>query len=387
MKKPTRIVHSGRGGKYAPGMINVPVYHASTIVFPTVAELRQAVARRNEQVLYYGRRGTPTQWALADAMTELEGGAGCVLYGSGLAAIAAAILAFVKTGDHLLMTDSVYEPARLFCDSVLKELGVETTYYDPLIGGEIAGLMRPNTTVVFTESPGSLTFEIQDIPAIAAAAHAGGAVVLNDNTCASPLNLRVLDLGADVAIHSLTKYVVGHSDAMLGAAVANQASLARLRRSGYLYGHAASPDDCYLALRGLRTLAPRMKQYGETALRLATWLKGRPEVDRVLHPALPDCPGHDIWRRDFTGASSIFSITLKQGSDAAVSAMLDGYEHFGIGFSYGGFESLVLPSSPSGARTATTWAGPLIRFHAGLEDADDLIADLEAGLERFNAVL
>ncbi len=387
MKKPTRIVHSGRGGKYAPGMINVPVYHASTIVFPTVAEFRQAVARRNEQVLYYGRRGTPTQWALADAMTELEGGAGCVLYGSGLAAITASILAFVKTGDHLLMTDSVYEPARAFCDSVLKDLGVETTYYDPLIGGGIAGLMRPNTTVVFTESPGSLTFEIQDIPAIAAAAHAGGAVVLNDNTCASPLNLRVLDLGADVAIHSLTKYVVGHSDAMLGAAVANQDTLARLQRSGYLYGHAASPDDCYLALRGLRTLAPRMKQYGETALRLAQWLKQRPEVDRVLHPALPDCPGHDIWRRDFTGASSIFAITLKQSSDAAVSAMLDGYEHFGIGFSYGGFESLVLPSNPSGVRTATTWAGPLIRFHAGLEDADDLIADLEAGLERFNAAL
>lgn len=387
MKKPTRIVHSGRGGKYAPGMINVPVYHASTIVFPTVAEFRQAVARRNEQVLYYGRRGTPTQWALADAMTELEGGAGCVLYGSGLAAITASILAFVKAGDHLLMTDSVYEPARMFCDNVLRDIGVETTYYDPLIGGGIAELMRPNTAVVFTESPGSLTFEIQDIPAIAAAAHAGGAVVLNDNTCASPLNLRVLDLGADVAIHSLTKYVVGHSDAMLGAAVANEASLARLQRSGYLYGHSASPDDCYLALRGLRTLVPRMKQCGETALRLAEWLKQRPEVERVLHPALPDCPGHDIWRRDFTGASSIFSIVMKQSSDAAVSAMLDGYRHFGIGFSYGGFESLVLPSNPSGARTATTWAGPLIRFHAGLEDADDLIADLEAGLERFNAVL
>ncbi|MEN3973626.1 cystathionine beta-lyase [Emcibacter sp. SYSU 3D8] len=387
MKKPTRIVQSGRGGKYAPGMINVPVYHASTIVFPTVAELRQAVARRNAQVLYYGRRGTPTQWALADAITDLEGGAGCVLYGSGLAAITASILAFVKTGDHLLMTDSVYEPTRAFCDNVLKGLGIETTYYDPLLGGAIAGLMRPNTTIVFTESPGSLTFEIQDIPAIAAAAHAAGAVVLNDNTCASPLNLRVLDLGADVAIHSLTKYVVGHSDAMLGAAVANQANLARLQRGGYLHGHAASPDDCYLALRGLRTLEPRMKQGGATALRLANWLKQRPEVDRVLHPALPDCPGHDIWRRDFTGTSSLFSIVLKHGSDAAISAMLDGYRHFGIGFSYGGFESLVLPSNPSGVRTATTWTGPLIRFHAGLEDPDDLIADLEAGLERFNAAL
>ena len=387
MKKSTRIVHSGRGGKYAAGMINVPVYHASTIVFPTIAAFKQAIAQRNEQVLYYGRRGTPTQWALADAMTELEGGAGCVLYGSGLAAITGAILAFVETGDHLLMNDNTYEPTRAFCDSVLAGLGVETTYYDPLIGAGIAGLMRPNTKVVFTESPGSLTFEIQDIPAIAAAAHAGGAIVLNDNTCASPLNLRVLDLGADVAIHSLTKYVVGHSDAMLGAAVANEATLARLQRSGYLYGHSASPDDCYLALRGLRTLTTRMRQYGETALTLAHWLKRRPEVDRVLHPALPDCPGHDIWKRDFTGTSSLFAIVLKQSSDAAVSAMLDGYEHFGIGFSYGGFESLVLPSNPSGARTATTWAGPLIRFHAGLEDPADLIADLEAGFERFNAAL
>ncbi len=385
MKKATRIVHSGRGGKYTPGMINVPVYHASTIVFPTVAELRQAVANRNEQVLYYGRRGTPTQWALADAMAELEGGAGCVLYGSGLAAIAGAIMAFVEAGDHLLMTDSAYEPARAFCDGVLKGLGVETTYYDPLIGGGIAALMRPNTKVVFTESPGSLTFEIQDIPAIAAAAHAGGAVVLNDNTCATPLNLRVLDLGADIAIHSLTKYVVGHSDAMLGAAVANEATLARLRRSGWYFGHAAAPDDCYLALRGLRTLESRLRLQGETALTLARWFAKRPEVARVLHPALPDCPGHDIWRRDFTGSSSLFSIVLKHSSDAAISAMLDGYEHFGIGFSYGGFESLVLPSNPSSVRTATTWAGPLIRFHAGLEDADDLIADLEAGLERFNA--
>ncbi|MGE0668148.1 MAG: cystathionine beta-lyase [Sphingomonadales bacterium] len=387
MKKPTRIVESGRGGKYAPGMINVPVYHASTIVFPTVAALREAVSRRNEQVLYYGRRGTPTQWALCDAMTELEGGAGCVLYGSGLAAITGAILAFAEAGDHLLMTDSVYEPARAFCDGVLARLGIETTYYDPLIGGGIAGLMRPNTRVVFTESPGSLTFEIQDIPAIAAAAHAGGAVVLNDNTCATPLNLRVLDLGADVAIHSLTKYVVGHSDAMLGAAVANEASIARLRRGGWYFGHAAAPDDCYLALRGLRTLEPRMRQQSETALALARWFEKRPEVDRVLHPALPGCPGHDIWRRDFTGASSIFSIVMKQGSDAAISAMLDGYRHIGIGFSYGGFESLVLPSNPSGVRTATAWTGPLIRFHAGLEDAGDLIADLQAGLERFNEAL
>lgn len=385
MKRDTRIVHSGRGGKHAPGMINVPVYHASTIVFDTVAEFRQAVAKRNEQVLYYGRRGTPTQWSLADALTDLEGGAGAVLYDSGLSAITGAILAFIETGDHILMPDSVYEPTRSFCDMVLRRLGVETTYYDPMAGAGIADLLRANTRLVFTESPGSLTFEIQDLPAIAAAAHARGALVLNDNTCASPLTYRPLDHGADVVIYSLTKYVVGHSDAMMGAAIANEATLERLRRAGYLYGHAVSPDDAYLALRGLRTLATRLERQAETALTLAHWFKQREEVDRVLHPALPDCPGHDIWKRDFTGSTSLFSIVLKNDSDAAMAAMLDGYEHFAIGFSYGGYESLVLPSNPSGVRTATSWSGPLIRFHAGLEAAADLVEDLEKGFERFNA--
>lgn len=385
MKRDTRIVHSGRGGKHAPGMINVPVYHASTIVFDTVAEFRQAVAKRNEQVLYYGRRGTPTQWSLADALTDLEGGAGTVLYDSGLSAITGAILAFIETGDHILVPDSVYEPTRSFCDMVLRRLGVETTYYDPMAGAAIAGLIRANTRLVFTESPGSLTFEIQDLPAIAAAAHARGALVLNDNTCASPLTYRPLDHGADVVIYSLTKYVVGHSDAMMGAAIANEATLDRLRRGGYLYGHAVSPDDAYLALRGLRTLATRLERQAETALTLAHWFKQRDEVDRVLHPALPDCPGHDIWKRDFTGSTSLFSVVLKNDSDAAMAAMLDGYEHFAIGFSYGGYESLVLPSNPSGVRTATSWTGPLIRFHAGLEAAADLVEDLEKGFERFNA--
>ncbi|MBI1180605.1 MAG: cystathionine beta-lyase [Alphaproteobacteria bacterium] len=385
MKRNTRLVRDGRGSDYATGMVNVPVYHASTIVFDSVAGLREAVRHRNERVLYYGRRGTPTQWALCDALAELEGGAGCMLYGSGLAAITGALMAFVEAGDHILMTDSVYEPTRTFCDLALRKLGVETTYYDPMIGSGIAELMRPETRLVFTESPGSLTFEIQDLPAIAAAARERGALVLNDNTCASPLNFRPLDHGADVVIHSLTKYVVGHSDAMLGAAIANEATLDRLRRGTFLHGHAAAPDDCYLALRGLRSLGPRMERHAQTALTLARWLKARPEVARVLHPALPDCPGHELWRRDFTGASSLFAVQLKEHPEAAVAAMLDGYEHFGIGFSYGGFESLVLPSNPAGARTATKWAAPLIRFHAGLEDPDDLIEDLEKGFERFAA--
>jgi cystathionine beta-lyase len=387
MKKDTRIVHGGRGDEYVRGMVNVPVYHASTIVFRTVAEFRDAVRRRDQRVLYYARRGTPTQWALCDALADLEGGDGCVLYPSGLAAIAGAIMAFVETGDHVLVTDSVYEPTRAFCDTVLRDLGVETSYYDPLAGAGIEELLQPNTALVFTESPGSLTFEVQDIPAIAAAAHARGALVLTDNTCATPLNFRPLDHGADVSIHSLTKYVVGHSDALMGAAVAKGPALDRLRRSGYLFGQAVGPDDAYLALRGLRTLGARMRQHERTALDLAHWFRDRPEVERVLHPALPDCPGHGIWRRDFAGGSSIFSVVMKRSSEAAVAAMLDGYAHFGIGFSFGGYESLVLPSNPSGVRTATRWKQPLIRYHAGLEDPADLVADLESGLERFNAAL
>jgi cystathionine beta-lyase len=385
MKRDTRLVHTGRGGDYVRGMVNVPVFHASTIVFDTVAELREAVKNRNDRVLYYGRRGTPSQWALCDALTELEGGAGCMLYESGLAAITGAIMAFVESGDHILMTDSVYEPTRAFCEIALKKLGVETTYYDPMIGVGIADLMKPETKLVFTESPGSLTFEIQDIPAIVAAARERGVLVLNDNTCASPLNFRPLDYGADVVIQSLTKYLVGHSDAMLGAAVANQSAFDRLRRGAFLYGHAASPDDCYLALRGVRSLGPRMRQHEESALLLARWLKNRPEVARVLHPALPDCPGHEIWKRDFLGSSSLFSIILENQDEEAMCAMLDGYEHFSLGFSYGGFESLVLPSTPSGVRTATDWSDSVIRFHIGLEDPDDLIRDLENGFARFNA--
>ncbi|MFN3232188.1 MAG: cystathionine beta-lyase [Alphaproteobacteria bacterium] len=389
MKKDTRLVSTGRGDKAAPGMVNVPVYHASTIVFDTVAELNEAISGRDEHVLYYGRRGTPTQWALMDALTELDGGAGCALYGSGLAAITGALLAFVEAGDHVLMADTVYGPSRIFCDHGLKKLGVETTYYDPMIGAGIADLMRDNTKLVFTESPGSLTFEVQDTAAIAAAAKAHGAWVFADNTWATPLFFRPLDHGVDVAIQALTKYVVGHSDVMMGAAVANERAWKRLRLGGFMHGHCAAPDDTYLALRGLRTLGVRLERHQENALKVAHWLDGRPEVHQVLHPAFPDTPGHDFWKRDFSGATGLFSIVLKEGTDDAVAALLDGLDHFKLGFSWGGYESLAIPSDPAQGRTATEWSapGPLIRFHIGLEDPEDLIADLDEGFRRFAAAL
>ncbi len=386
-KKKTKVVGLGRDLDRNPGMVNTPVYRASTILFKTVADLEHAVAHRNDE-LYYGRRGTPTQWSLREALRELEGGAGCALYSSGLAAVTTAILAFVRSGDHILMVDTAYEPTRIFCELGLKRLGVEVTYYDPLIGGEIEKLFKPNTKVVFAESPGSLTFEVQDLPAIAKAAHHIGAKVLMDNTYATPLFYNALEHGADVSIHAATKYIVGHSDAMLGAAIANEDSWEALQRHTFLLGHASAPDDVYLATRGLRTLSVRLAQHQESALKIAHWLRERPEVDRVLHPAFEECPGHDIWKRDFSGSSGLFSIVLKKGDDRAVAAMLDGLELFGIGFSWGGYESLVLPVDPTPDRTATTWraSGPLLRFHIGLEDADDLIEDLEKGFDRLNTL-
>ncbi|MDA0339349.1 MAG: PLP-dependent transferase, partial [Proteobacteria bacterium] len=276
---------------------------------------------------------------------------------------------------------------RVFCNVALKKLGVETTFYDPRIGAGIEALMQPNTRVVFLESPGSLTFEVQDLPSIATVAHKHDAMVLIDNTWATPLYHQPLELGADVSIHSLTKYVIGHSDAMLGAAVANERAFERLRRMTFVHGHAAAPDDVFLALRGLRTLDTRLSRHAETVTKLMHWLQARPEVERVVHPALPVHPEHAIWQRDFSGTPSVFSVVLKAGLDDAVAAMIDGYDHFGIGFSYGGFESLALPIDPSGNRTATRWdvSGPMVRYHAGLEDADDLIDDLARGFERFNA--
>lgn len=386
MKKETKVTVAGRNPNRDRGLVNTPVEHASTVLFDTVADLKEAVRHRNE-VPYYGRRGTATQVAFREAMCELDGAAGCAVYPSGVAAITTAILAFAEAGDHILMVDNVYEPSRVFCELGLKKLGIETSYYDPMAGAEIAEHFKPNTKLVFAEAPGSLTFEVMDLPAIAEVAHANGALVLFDNTWATPLYFDALGHGADVVIHAVTKYVGGHSDLMMGATTANENAWPRLQRTTFMLGHCVAPDDVYLASRGLRTLSVRMEKHQENGLQLATWLQSRPEVERILHPAFADCPGHETWKRDFTGSTGLFSVVLKGGTREAVSAMLDGLERFGMGFSWGGFESLALPVNPAENRTATKWqkTGPMIRFHAGLEHIDDLTADLNAGLERFNA--
>ncbi len=384
----TRLTRLGRDPARQHHVVNPPVYHASTLAFGTVAEFEAAIGSKFAKgTLVYGRYGTPTTFALEDAVAALEGGYGSIAVPSGLAAISCALLAFAGAGDHILMTDSVYDPARHVCDHLLKRLGVETSYYDPLIGAGIADLVRPNTRLVYLESPGSLTFEIQDVPAIAAAAHKAGLVVLFDNTWATPLYFRPFDHGVDVSIQAGTKYIVGHSDAMLGLIVTGKAHYETVRRMAVpLLGHAAAPDDVYLALRGLRTLSVRLVRHQESGLKLANWFQARPEVARVLHPALPDDPGHALWRRDFKGASGLFGVLLNAYSKAALAAMLDGLEFFEMGVSWGGYDSLVRPTYPDRIRTATKWEapGPLLRFHIGLEDPDDLIADLEAGFERLN---
>lgn len=386
MKDRTRAVTAGRDPAAQHGIVNPPVWHASTVLFPSLAALEEA-SRSPHRGVFYGRRGTPTSFALEDAIAEIEGGAHCRLCPSGLAAIATALLAFLDSGEHLLMVDSVYGPTRAFCEGILRRFGVETTYYDPLIGARIAELIRPETRVVFVESPGSLTFEVQDVPAIAAAAHERGVRVLMDNTWASPLYFKPFAHGVDVSIQAATKYLVGHSDAMLGSITATEESWPALLRAHGQLGQCAGPDDIYLAQRGLRTLAVRLERHWQNGLILAEWLRGRPEVARVLHPALPEDRGHALWKRDFLGASGLFAAVLHPCSKAALAAMVDGLELFGMGYSWGGYESLVLPSDPRPLRSATKWsaAGPLLRFHAGLEDIDDLIADLEAGFARLNA--
>ena len=306
---------------------------------------------------------------------------------TGLAAINVALMSFLDSGDHILVSDSVYEPVRTLCDRQLSRFGITATYYDPLIGAGIAALIRPNTRIVYLESPGSLTFEVQDVPAIAAAAHAAGALVVLDNTWATPLFQKPLRLGADIVIHAATKYIVGHSDAMLGIVVADERRWRQMKACGHGMGFAAAPDDCYLALRGLRTLDVRLRRHEANGLAVARWLAGRPEVARLLYPALPDDPGHALWRRDFIGASGLFGVVLKPCPPAALTAMLDGMKLFAMGFSWGGYESLILPVKPARYRTATPWteAGPTLRLHVGLEGVPDLIADLEAGFARLVA--
>jgi cysteine-S-conjugate beta-lyase len=385
LRPATRVVLGGRDPFANFGFVNPPVHHVSTVLYPTAEDF---IARRSRYV--YGRRGTPTTEALEGALRELEGPdcAGVALLPSGLAAISSALLSTLRAGDHLLVSDSVYLPTRKFCDGMLRRYGIETTYYDPLIGSGVACLMRPNTRAVFVEAPGSLSFEVQDVPAIAAAAHAKGAIVLMDNTWATPLYFRAFEKGVDLSIQAATKYIGGHSDVMLGTVAANKATWERLREAVYLLGLCAGPDDIYLALRGLRSMAVRLAQHQEAGLKVARWLKRRPEIARVLHPALESCPGHVLWQRDFTGASGLFGIVFKPVSEKAVHAFLDELSLFGIGASWGGFESLAIPFDCASFRTATKWApeGPTVRLHIGLENADDLIGDLERGFAAMMAV-
>ncbi|MFO1154357.1 MAG: cystathionine beta-lyase [Rhodospirillales bacterium] len=380
----TRLAHVGRAPHANHGVVNPPVYHASTIVYPTLAALEEAdhtpfVGTR------YGRRGTPTTFALEEAVTELEGGYRSIAVSSGLMAITATLLAFLKTGDHLLMVDTTYGPVRRFCDTILKGLGIETTYYDPL--ADIASLLRPETRVVYMESPGSLTFEVQDVPRIADAARAHGAISVIDNTWAAGLLFQPLRHGVDVSIQAATKYLVGHADAMLGVITTNEPTYLRVRRATAMLGTGVGPDDCYLGLRGIRTLAVRLARHAETALAVAAWLAERPEVAHVLHPALPSCPGHAVFTRDFAGSNGLLSIVLHPVSKPALAAMLDEMWLFGLGYSWGGYESLIIPFDPQASRTATRWPldGPCLRLHIGLETAEDLMADLEAGFSRLSA--
>jgi cysteine-S-conjugate beta-lyase len=387
MKPDTLITTLGRDPEANFGIVNPPVYHASTILFPTLDALEHAEHNFDPRRSRYGRYGTPTTFALEDAVAGLDGGGQSIVVSCGVAAITAALLAFVKTGDHVLIVDTIYGPTRRIASTLLKRFGVTATFYDPHIGGGIGELIQPSTRVIFMESPGSLTFEVQDVPAIVAVARHRGITTVIDNTWATPLYCQPLKMGVDVAIQSATKYIGGHSDLMLGVLTANEASYPAMRRAVTDLGCSAGPDDCYLALRGLRTMSVRLARHERTALKLAAWLKDRPEVDRVYHPALPGDPGHALWKRDFTGASGLFSFGLKDTPRAALAAMVDDLELFGMGFSWGGFESLILPSDPTPLRTARPWQapGPLLRVHAGLEDPDDLIADLDRGFARLNA--
>ena len=377
----TRLAHSGHEPRSYHGFVQPPVVHASTVLFPDAGTM----ASRNQRYTY-GTRGTPTSDALASAIDALEGSAGTICVPSGLAAVTVPLLSFLSAGDHVLIVDSVYNPTRRFADSMLARLGVEVEYYPPELGAGIASVMKPNTKVVWTESPGSNTFEMQDIPAICEAAHARGAIVMMDNTWATPLFFKPLDHGVDISVHAATKYPGGHSDVLLGTVSANDACWDRLHEGFLTLGTCAGPDDVYLVQRGLKTMGVRLQRHGESALALAQWLEGQPGVKQVLHPALPSFPGHDLWKRDFCGASGLFSIVLEGGGTEKAHAFLDALEIFGLGYSWGGHESLAVHVY-LGDRTVsrTDYGGPLIRLQIGLEDVADLKADLAAGLEAANA--
>ena len=388
MKLATRLAQLGRRARSQPRTVNLPVIRASTVTFRSMAEMAEAQRRfeADEVVPTYGLANMPLRAAFEELIVDLEGGHRAVTLPSGLAAVGIALLACLKAGDHALVSDSVYSPTRRFCERSLARLGVETTFYDPLAAGAVAALFRPNTRVVYLESPGSLTFEVQDFPAIARAAHARGIAVIHDNTWATGMFFRSFDHGADLVIQAATKYPGGHSDVLVGAVVANEAWWPRLRDASRDLGQTASPDDLFLVIRGMRTLTARMKQHEASALALARRLQGHPMVKRVLHPALPDDPGHALWKRDFLGSAGLFAIELVPVSDAALAALLDNLELFALGYSWGGYESLIVAAGVRGVRSVRPWqGGPLVRLQIGLEDPDDLHADLVRGFERMGA--
>ncbi len=387
-RKDTLLTHVGRNPEANHGVVNPPVYHASTILSKNMAEWEAKRAAPRFEGVRYGLHGTPGTFPLEELLARIEGGYRGMLLSSGLAAVTAPLQALLGAGDHCLMVDSVYGPARNFCNGILARCGVETTFYDPLLGAGIERLIRPNTKVIYCESPGSLTFEVQDIPAIAEAAHRHGVKVLMDNTWGTPYLFRSFEHGVDVSIHAATKYICGHSDTMLGAVITTEESFLPVRSAVAELGHCAGPDDVFFALRGMRTLSVRLERHQKNALEVARWLQTRPEVSRVLYPALPEDPGHALWKRDFLGACGLFGVILKAAPKEAVYAMIDALDLFGIGASWGGFESLIQPAYPERIRTATRWdaEGPLIRIHVGLEDPQDLIADLAQGFERLRRV-
>lgn len=390
MKDDTKLVTAGRDKKYTGSAVNPSLVRASTIVFDTVEDMAQAGKQKDDGAEFYGRRGTSTTFAFTEAMCELENAAGCYVYPCGTSAITASLMSFLSAGDHLLMVDSVYEPTREFCGGTLARYGVEVTFYDPLLGAEIDTLVQANTKVIFMESPGSLTMEAQDVPAIVDVAKTKGIVTMIDNTYATPVHFKPLDVGVDISIHSATKYLNGHSDVMLGVASANQKHWRQLQARSYELGLCASVDDIYTTLRGIRTLGVRLREHDRNAMTVARWLEQRDEVDHLRHPAFATCPGHDIFMRDFSGGNGLFSFVLKQNNQKAVNAMLDGMRHFKMGFSWGGFESLILAANDfSERRSATNWdeSRALIRLHIGLENPQDLIDDLQDGFDRYNEQL
>ena len=389
----TKLVNAGRSKKYCQGSVNSVIQRASSLVFDSVKAKKFATVNRTKRELFYGRRGTLTHFSFQDAMVELEGGVGCALYPCGAAAIANSILSFVKTGDHILMTGAAYEPTQDFCNVILKDMNVSTTYYDPLIGADIANLIQANTTIIFLESPSSITMEIQDIPAMVKAIRAVNPeiVIMLDNTWAAGILFKAFDHDIDISIQAGTKYIVGHSDAMIGTAVANERCWDRLQERSYLMGQMVDADTAYVAARGLRTMAVRLKQHQESSIKIGKWLSERPEVERVNHPALPSCKGHEFYVRDFKGCNGLFSFVLKTHlTQEQLAEYLDNFEHFSMAYSWGGYESLILATQPEELNAIrpvgkVDFSGTLIRLHIGLEDADDLIDDLIKGFERITS--